>query len=337
MQKLFRSNIWWVAVVPQVLGWVYFCILDGTFHFPEQLQSFGFFFLALVTTSAFGYLFNDLCDVEADKAAGKSNSLGKLSFGLRLVIVTLALAVAVISWYLVKATLWANLFFGLQIFALIIYSAPPFRLKNRHIWGALTDAFYGHVNPILITLLAFGFNLNEGVQEKTTLFIPLVVLCTFLKGFRNILLHQVEDRRNDRKAGINTFVVKHGALFSLNLVNKLLPWEVLATVAVVLNISIAAPPFFVSALLFIVITYLKFSGWKLSYLPQRQLRFKFLYFMNDYFEGWMPVWLLLILAVHSHIFIMALVAHLLLFPSFLVKLWKDLKTIRENFKTEEDY
>ncbi len=337
MQKLFRSNIWWVAVVPQVLGWVYFCILDGTFHFPEQLTAFAFFFLALVSISAFGYLFNDLCDVEADKTAGKPNALGSYPFYLRVLLVALTLVIGVFCWWKVAASHWANIFFALQLLALVIYSAPPFRLKNRHIFGALTDAFYGHVNPILITLLAFGFNINEGLTEKTTLFIPLVVACTFLKGFRNILLHQLEDRRNDKKAGVNTFVIRYGALFSINLINRLLIVEILATFAVVLNISMVAPPFFVSALIFIALTYLKFSGWKLSYLPARQLRFKFLYFMNDYFEGWMPVWLLIILAVHNPLFAAVLAVHLLLFPSFILKLWKDFKTIRENFKTEEDY
>ena len=37
------------------------------------------------------------------------------------------------------------------------------------------------------------------------------------------------------------------------------------------------------------------------------------------------------------LFLILLLLHLVLFPSFITKLWSDIKTIQQNFKTEEDY
>lgn len=338
MQKLLRTNIWWAVIVPQVLGWIYFCFLDGTSKFSYGYKAFFCFFCGLVFTSAFGFLFNDLCDVESDRKAGKPNVMGKLHPALRVLLIAVNLTAALLGWFYLRASVWASVFFGLQILALILYSLPPFRFKTRHIAGVLTDAFYGHVNPVLITILVFGFRDTPTEHKSTSLFIPLLLLCTFLKGVRNILLHQLEDRKNDRRAGDTTFVVKYGALFTLNLINALLWVEIPATFLLVLNISYVVPPFFVSFLLFTVFSYLKFSGWKLAYLPHRQLRFKFLFFLNDFYEGWIPVTFLIILGVsHFWGFLVFLAVHLLFFPSFVLNLWRDIKQIRENFKTEDDY
>lgn len=338
MQKLFRTNVWWAVIVPQVLGWIYFCFLDGTSNFGYGYRAFFCFFCGLVFTSAFGFLFNDLCDVDSDRKAGKANVMSTLHPALRVLLIAINLTAALLGWFYLQASVLASVFFVLQIVSLIVYSLPPFRFKNKHIAGVLTDAFYGHLNPVLITILVFGFRHTPGGEKSTSLFIPLLLLCTFLKGVRNILLHQLDDRKNDRKAGDQTFVVKFGPLFTLNLINKMLWLEIPATFLLVLNISYVVPPFFAVFLLFALVSYLKFSGWKLAYLPQRQLKFKFLYFLNDFYEGWMPVSFLLILAItHYWSFYVFLAIHLLLFPSFLLNLWRDIKQIRENFKTEDEY
>jgi hypothetical protein len=47
--------------------------------------------------------------------------------------------------------------------------------------------------------------------------------------------------------------------------------------------------------------------------------------------------MLVFLCVFRHVFVFLLILHLALFPSFVIKLVKDFKAIRDNFKTEEDY
>lgn len=340
MLKIFRTNIWWNVVVPQVLGWIYFCWLcNGINIFQDIYPSFfifgiGAFFISLISISAFGYLFNDWCDAKSDLVAGKKNLLSTLNPAWQFVIVIIPLLIGCFFW--LPTSKIATVLFALQIISLIIYSAPPFRLKNRGLLGVLSDAFYGHINPVFITLFAFNF-FDNNFSVNAILFLVALTMAVSLKGIRNILLHQLDDRKKDRKAGIQTFVVKNGALFTLNFINNLIPFELFFTFALVVPISIFSPPFFLSFLFFVLLTYLKFSGWKLSYLPKRQLRFKFLYFLNDYYEGWIPVFFLILLSTRSPVFLILLLLHLVFFPAFWNKLSNAIKTIKQNFKTEDEY
>lgn len=337
MFKIFRTQNWWTIIIPQILGWVYYCELSSTEHFVFQQPERVLYFLGgVLAIAAFGYAFNDLCDITIDATAGKKNHLAGLSNPIRLLAISIPLAVGIFFWYKVNAGTATNILYGLQIVSLIIYSAPPFRLKEKSLAGIVTDAFYGHVNPTLFTLGTFAM-WGHQTPEYTTILLTLILVSTILKGVRNILLHQLDDRKNDKRAGINTFVTKNGGLFTLYFINNILRFEVVFTILLAFTISYTHPPFFLSVLLFGIFTYLKFSGWKLAYLPKRQLKFKFLYFLNDYYEGWVPVFFLILLSVGYNRFLIVLLLHLVLFPSFIIKLWQGMKIIRHNFKTEDDY
>ena len=336
MFKIVRFNNWWSIIIPQILGWIYFCEITASHPFlMEDSRRVGLFFLGVIAIAAFGYLFNDYCDVDSDRISGKKNLLENFNRATRAGIVLIPLVIGITAWTCVHAGAITKTLYALQIIALVIYSAPPIRLKERSWLGIAADAFYGHINPAFFTLGTFvcwDFTFGQSV-----LFITVLIIATTLKGIRNILLHQLDDRKKDRFAGIQTFVVKNGGLFSLYLVNNLLLFEIISTVILSLVISFFFPPFFSCLLFFSIVTYLKFSGWKLADVPQRQLKFKFLYFLNDYYEGWVPVFFLILLSVKQPVFLFLLLLHLFLFPPFIIKLWKDLKTIKQNFKTEDEY
>ena len=355
--KLLRINSWWNTIVPQVLGWIYFSMLSKLFFAAQHPASppviltskidiarYALFFIALVSIAAFGYLLNDLCDVEADALAGKSNNLTDFALIWRIVIVAVPFFIGMAAWYELN---WypglylprrhlANFLFGCQILALVLYSVKPLRLKERAEWGIVADAFYGHLNPILITLYVFGFSgiLRHWGHSVMT----LLVLIGFIKGVRNILLHQIDDRKKDQSAGLNTAVTKYGPWRVINFINLyLFPAEVILLVILTLFICMHIPPCLICILGFALISYLKFSGWKLGYADRRLVEFKFTYFMNDYYEAWFPVFLLVFLSVYSHGFVFLLILHLILFPAFIIKMKENLVSIKENFKTEEDY
>ncbi len=335
MLKLFRFKRWWSVIPPQVLGWLYFCLLYNKVNVLNYEYGLIYFFVALVSTAAFGYLFNDWCDIESDSLTNKKNSLAAFSKLQQFAIVFFFFIVSILSWYMINKSRWVDFLYILQIISLILYSAKPFRLKERAVAGILCDTFYGHLNPALITLALF---LNHGIDCTYGIILLIIVIITAtLKGVRNIMLHQIEDRKTDRKAGTNTFVIENGALFTLNIINKVLPFEAFFTFALVAFISLHLPPFFLSLLFFSILTYLKFSGWKLAYLPKRQIKFKFLYFLNDYYEGWMPFFFLLILCSHNPVFLFILILHFILFPTFIIKLRNEFKTIKKNITTEDDY
>lgn len=337
MFRLIRFDNWWNIITPQILGWIYFCMLmrKEDLTSPDWLEML-FFMLGVICIASFGYLLNDYFDIKSDLISGKSNSLQRFNPNVRIVLVLLPLIMGIIFWGILKRGMVTNALYTLQVTSLILYSMPPFRLKEKGFAGVITDSFYGHVNPALFTISTFELPPDTNLWSKIVL-VTLVLIGTTMKGIRNILLHQIDDRKKDLKAFIQTFTIKNGALFTLNIINNLIPLELLTTFCLVVNISLFVPSFFLSFLLFSFVTYLKFSGWKLAYLPQRQLRFKFLFFINDYYEGWMPVFFITILTIRNHPFSFLLISHLILFPTFVVKLWNDIKTIRQNFKTEESY
>ena len=340
--------------MPQVLGWIYFCILAGISggaplsKYPLALVSISgilVFFISLISIAAFGHLLNDWCDIKSDAKAGKPNLMAKLNLTMRILVTSIPFLCGIAGWILLNHLLsrqWeipmktANALFAAQLLALVLYSAEPFRLKERAELGAILDAFYGHLNPVMITLATFGLYPLSGYWYYSV--IALVSVLCFTKGIRNILLHQIEDRKKDDSAKINSVVLKYGTWRVINFVNDLLfPAEVFFLICLTLVMSIHIPPCIIPLIFFGVLSYLKLNGWKLGYADRRLLEFKFTYFMNDYYEGWLPVFLLIIISVYRHEFIFLLILHLILFPMFAINLVRDVKTIKQNFKTEEDY
>ena len=165
----------------------------------------------------------------------------------------------------------------------------------------------------------------------------LVVLVLFCKGLRNILLHQLGDRENDRRAGLQTFVLARGPVRALALVNRLLlPLEVGALAGTLMLLAPAAPVW-VGFAAFLAFTALMFSAWKFPYLPRRQLRFKFLYFLNDFYEEWLPPTVLAIAVARQIELWPLLPLHFALFPKGLAKIPRNLSVLRENFVHAADF
>lgn len=334
--KIFRTNIWWNAVVPQVMGWLYFCMLSTPHIYDVFDWRMPFFFVSLIGISAWGYLFNDYCDTESDTVSGKKNLLTNFHPLLRILIVFLPLIVGVLCFPYNAKNMVANLLFTLQIALLFLYSAKPFRLKERGFAGILADAFYGHINPVFITLLLFG-NWTDEQQLSVSMIFSLLLICTTLKGIRNILLHQIEDRKRDKKSHTKTFVASNGARGVVLFINQILPYEIAFTALLTFSMAYWFPPLAVWLLIFYTFYYLQFSGWKLQYLPARQLKFKFLFFNNDYYENWLPVFFLLMLCIKNPTLWWLAMLHMILFPRFVKGIYNGIKIIRTNLKTENDY
>lgn len=338
--------------MPQIFGWLYFSLIalqlcneHNVYLMPlgrSFITSILLFFVALIGITSFGYLFNDWCDIKSDIISGKKNSLAFRSPVARLAVIIISLAIGITAWFFLQLELNhslvhpSNILFVLQILLLVIYSLPPVRLKERAELGTVADTIYGHLNPVFITLTSF-FPF-ECWGQWNTFFLSVLFLVCCTKGLRNILLHQLSDRKKDKLANIQTTSSKFGPISVINFINIfLIPIEGIFLFALIIVISAKIPPLIISFFIFVVLSYLKFSGWKLIYLPKRQLKFKFFYFLNDYYEGWVPIFFLVILSALKSTFLFLLILHLIVFPSFIIKLWKDFKIIRENFKTEEDY
>lgn len=348
---LLRFSLWWQHIVPPVLAGAYVATATGVLPPGELLARLPPFLVSIVGIAGFGYFLNDACDITADRAAGKPNAAAARGPLTRAGILLGLLVVGLAPWSLLPRNP-VNLFLlALQVGALTLYSTRPFRLKERGLAGVLADTLYGHLLPVAIALFTFfpeplgslgparatAPPVPPGAPGPIVVLLVFVILVLACKGLRNILLHQIDDRENDRRAGIRTFVLAAGPVRALALIDRLLlPLEFGALVAVLVLLAPAAPVW-VGFAAFLAFTALMFSAWKFPYLPRRQLRFKFLYFLNDFYEEWLPPTALAI-AVARHAELWPLLPlHFALFPRGLAKLPRQFAVLRENFASAGDF
>lgn len=162
---------------------------------------------ALIVCASYVSILNDLTDAKEDQASGKS---GRGQAGARLYpALLLAGCMVAGSAFLVVWRKDLLLFsaYLLSWLAFTLYSAPPFRLKVRGIWGVLADASGAHLFPTLFAVfLVYHWSRTEAPAQ----WITLIVLWSFAAGIRGILWHQLEDAVHDSRIGLRTFAYIHG-------------------------------------------------------------------------------------------------------------------------------
>lgn len=277
------------------------------------------FFAATFSLASFGYWINDSCDIEVDIVAGKRNMAAKFTLFQRIIIALFLLFLSVFFWVYSNANNAATYLFALEVFVLVIYAVPPFRFKGHPIIGPLCDAHYSHIIPVFITI---EFFFPTSISNNIYLSI-LVYLLLLFKGGRNILLHQLEDRKGDLKSNLNTFPVKKGPLFTLNLINKvILPLEFFLIVLISFLLSKLALSLFV---IFLILNF--HSNNKFIISSYYQIRFKSLYLFNEFYEYWLPylcVWLSSLSFIEK---LILTVIHSILFNKSFNKIVNDIKNI----------
>lgn len=163
--------------------------------------------LALVICASYVSVLNDLTDAKDDQASGKPSRWPRESRMLPALLLASCVVAGsgfLIVWHKDTLLFCAYLFCWL---AFALYSAPPFRLKARGIWGVLADASGAHLFPTLFAvLLVYHWNRTEAPAQ----WIIVISLWSFAAGVRGILWHQLEDADNDRKIGLRTFVCIRG-------------------------------------------------------------------------------------------------------------------------------
>lgn len=320
LNKFLRVSNWWHYKAAPLMAFVYAKAYINQAQ-PEALVIPAIvFFLAVIGIASLGHFINDLADTEEDRLSGKHNYVAGLGRNQKILSGILLILFCVLPWFYLRTDAVILSLLGLQLLLYIVYSVRPFRLKNRHLWGIVADTLYGHVLPALVVLAVFSYYGSfKQLFSFNNLFAMVLIIWLVCKGMRNIILHQIDDRKKDALAGINTFVVKSGGVFSLNLINRLiLPLEFFVFLLLVYFACDTFHNFYIPFAAFLVFTFFQFSLWKIFILPPRQMRFKFLFFLNDFYEDWLPVVMLVYLMQSNIYFVFYLLIHLMLFPKTLL-------------------
>jgi 4-hydroxybenzoate polyprenyltransferase len=309
-------------------AFVYLSVYASELSLQTAVLRLAWFTLTIIATAAFGYFLNDWTDIEQDAKAGKSNAVSKLSQSQRIAVAFALLLCSWAPWIVLPRNAVNMTFMVLQYVAFTCYSCRPIRLKERNQWGLICDMLYGHLIPIVVTVTTFN---DETSYLRSLPFFSLLIPWLLCKGLRNILLHQINDRAKDRSAQVQTLVQRFGPLRIIGAINYvILPLEITVLSGLLGLLAVFGVALYPAFPLFLLFTGLKFSAWKLPFLPGHNSRLKFLYFMNDFYEDWLPLAALIVLVISRPSAILVMGAHLCMFPWPIFNIGRDLVVIRRN-------
>lgn len=313
----------WNYKAPFLISIPYLIIAIGGIPFNQAMLSILASLTTILGIAGFGYFINDLTDIEKDNLIGKENAVAALSNSKRFFLFLFLLLMAVAPWFYFPINwLNASLLF-LEFLFFILYSFPPFRLKERGFAGVVTDALYAHANPALLAAITFSLMVNKVSFDIRNLLIALVVW-QFVLGIRNIMLHQLKDFENDQQSDTKTFVRKLGRHKSNRRLKYLIvPLEILSFTFFTICTNEYVPFFIVAYLLYIPFVFFRvWYLWKRN-MP-KNLEGRLNLFLDDFYVGWIPLLVLGFLSLHSPMFLTLGIVHILLFKNGISNLFREL-------------
>lgn len=188
---------------------------------------------------AFGHLVNDYADRDCDRLVGKLTVIAQLGTGrARLLLLLVGGSILTI---LARAdfSLSTEMAGGTTVLLAAAYSLPPLRLKGKGALGLWSAAAAQRTMPVL---MAFG---ALGVWDIQACGIAAVAQ---LAGIRWMLVHQLADAENDRRAGIATYVRMVGLARARWILRRVvLPLELLAVLVALGAQSVSTPVVWIGA------------------------------------------------------------------------------------------
>jgi 4-hydroxybenzoate polyprenyltransferase len=271
--------------------------------------------LTVLAVAAYGFVLNDLTDIEADRLSGQPNRMAGLGTPARAVALTLPLAVALAMAALSHDRVTTALTLG-NLLLPTLYSIPPVRLKGRGLSGALADACGVHVLPMALVAWAVTRGANEHA-ELVPAFLAAAIGWTAMLGMRGIIVHQAQGLTGDQAAQVQTYVATIGRERARRLVWQwIVPAELVANLVFLVVVLPHAPVLLVALVVFALAEARQLQlGWTLplfdppgrSTEPYRPL------VNNAWYELWMPVALALDLALLAPWGWLVVAGHLVLF------------------------
>jgi UbiA prenyltransferase family protein len=325
-----KASGWWNYKIPPMLAVAYYAVASAP-HPPRisaLLAAIGTYLAAVVGIAGFGHVYLDAFDVEEDRVLGKTNLWTPLRTPARFAIIALLLLLSWLPWLALPIGRGGVALIAMEFALFILYATPPIRLKDRGMFGITADALYAHVVPSLWTWIVFS-RLSGSVASAW--FLVGLVTWTLTVGMRHLLQHQVIQFQSDSVAGARTFAVRHGREKTLRLIVRgILPAEIVAFAMLMMVMSRAAP---LAGIGFGI-----FAAWQL-------LKIRFLWvgrfnvmgrladadratmagtlIMSRYYERWLPLLILVSVAIQDHAYVLLLLSHVLAFPEGITRLIRE--------------
>lgn len=314
--KLTRSHDWWLYKIPPLLAIAYTEVLLLNPPIFQSILTISALLFAIACVAAYGHIINDSFDVEADQQVGKHNSMAQFSPWQRTLFcftfAGLGFSLPVLMNF---GTLSLSLL-GINYLLPTLYSAPPFRFKEKDILGIISDAAGAHAIPTLFIAITLTHLVAAPPLQITALTIAATTWA-FFAGLRGILLHQLWDRSDDLRSNVKTFVTESQVETVRFWMSRLLfPVEMLLLGSLILVVTPTAPlvPIFTVFYFLLKLTLTKLDSTATFDLAPVQ---KAYVIPHDFYEVGLPLILASILALQNPWFIILLLLHIVLFyPGF---------------------
>lgn len=203
-----RTNQWWGHMLGPIVAFA--CLQIGWRSVPPgaAMGRVVALLVSAIALASYGYVVNDASDIEADRVAGKTNSMARRSVPARAAIILTCALVGALPWLFVDLP-WIALGPLLGFFLVpILYSVRPFRFKERDVLGPIADASNAFVVPALFVMALYS-QLGDPAGPEWTMVVG-GVLWSAAFGLRAIVKHQIDDAKNDLATGTRTLVLRLG-------------------------------------------------------------------------------------------------------------------------------
>ncbi len=209
ISRIVRTRDWWYGRIPQPLAVAYAIVLLQGIAPLQAVGAVALLLVCLISLSVYGYLLNDAFDIKIDRLAGKPNAMAGRTPWQRLFIIVSLLIAGFLPWLLADLGAAALMVLVANYVIATIYSAPPLRLKERGIWGPITDALGENAVPVLFAATMFA-HLSGLPHRSSLLLTAAATVWWFLNGLRAIFVHQISEHEIDLQSGVHTFVTDIG-------------------------------------------------------------------------------------------------------------------------------
>jgi hypothetical protein len=301
----------WNYKVPFLISILYFVLLISCLVEANPLLSFLASLAVILGIAGIGYLTNDLGDREKDALISKTNATSSISKTNLCFLFILFFSLIFLPWFYLYFDFISLSLLAFEIVLFFIYAFPPFRLKEKGLYGVVTDSLYAHAIPALLATYTF-YRMHQIFKTDLIYFTCALIFWQFVLGLRNILLHQLYDYEDDIQSNTKTFVTINGIEKSIFLIKKiLLPFELVLFLLFCLFLSIKFQLF-----AFLIIAYWIYKALKekknIQLFSYRDFAYKFL---DDLYLQWLPLTPLILLCIQSTQFISIAILHIILFRS----------------------
>ncbi|MEG4353287.1 tetratricopeptide repeat protein [Microcoleus sp. LAD1_D3] len=316
--KVIRASEWWLYKIAPLLAVAYAEIF--LIHLPplQSIITVLTFLLSISSVAAYGYIVNDTFDIEVDRKAGKSNTMAQFLPWQRFLFCLLFVATGFAVPILMKFGTLAIILLAINYLLPTLYSAPPLRLKERGIWGILSDAAGAHLVPTLFVAATF-LHLSTTAQPNALTFSVIAAAWAFFAGMRGILLHQLWDRDNDINSSISTFVTQFPPESVRLWINRLVfPCEIILFSALAVVLSQFSPWILGFFTIYVLVTLTKLNVTQTPLDPSPPVGQNII--PHDLYEVWLPLALAILLVTRHPVFLIFFALTLVLFyPSIKIR------------------